>query len=349
MKMQNPLSEDVLLNLIRVDSNLKVMTREGSTIEFKESYYHGNRNCYTKTMAAFANNRGGYIIFGIKDRPRELLGLDEKRLTQFEEMKIEEFTQSLNDYFSPEIEWDVATFRIAGLNVGLIYVFEIQNKPCICKKSFDASNKKYSIKEGDIYYRYRGRSERIHYPELIYLLNTQRENEAKAWMNHLEKILHAGPTNIATIDLNNMDLDITSGKGFVLDKSLAKELLATIKLIRQGEFTEIGGKPTLRLIGNLTLAEEIEVPDVDINIAYPFILKDVAKQLGIEPMTAKAMIWKYGLSGQKRFNLEIQASPKNKYPNQKYSQYAIDYLHDILANNSDPDYQSNMRREYANR
>ena len=33
-----------------------------------------------KTMAAFANNSGGYIVFGISDSPRTAKGLSEKSL-----------------------------------------------------------------------------------------------------------------------------------------------------------------------------------------------------------------------------------------------------------------------------
>ena len=48
---------------------------------------------YFKTIAAFANNAGGYIIFGVGDKPRRLLGLRDRNLAQFEELKVQEFTK----------------------------------------------------------------------------------------------------------------------------------------------------------------------------------------------------------------------------------------------------------------
>ncbi|WOV91113.1 MAG: ATP-binding protein [Candidatus Zeuxoniibacter abyssi] len=53
-----------------------------------------------KTIASFANNKGGHIVFGVKDRPRELVGLTDN---DFEEIDEQEITEILNSYFSPEI------------------------------------------------------------------------------------------------------------------------------------------------------------------------------------------------------------------------------------------------------
>lgn len=90
---------------------MRIINREGSTIEFKESYSHSGMAQYFKTIAAFANNTGGYIIFGVGDKPRRLIGLKDKNLAQFEDIKVEEFTKNLLEYFSPEIKWDHCTFE----------------------------------------------------------------------------------------------------------------------------------------------------------------------------------------------------------------------------------------------
>lgn len=76
----------------------------------------------------------GYIIFGVKDKPREPIGLNEKSLELFEDLKIEEFTNNLNEYFSPEITWEHCTFELGRKVFGIIYIHELENKPAICKK-----------------------------------------------------------------------------------------------------------------------------------------------------------------------------------------------------------------------
>ena len=56
-------------------SGPKLLSREGSFLEFKESFNWGSKDEYAKTAAAFANAKGGVFIFGVKNKPRELVGL----------------------------------------------------------------------------------------------------------------------------------------------------------------------------------------------------------------------------------------------------------------------------------
>lgn len=54
-------------------------------------------------MAAFANARGGYIIFGIIDNPRLALGLNGAARDSFDNLDQARLTAGLNDIFSPEL------------------------------------------------------------------------------------------------------------------------------------------------------------------------------------------------------------------------------------------------------
>ena len=146
MANTNPLSEEKLKKLFKTSDRdtVRIVNRESSTIEFKESYSHAGMAQYFKTMAAFANNAGGYIVFGVGDKPRNLIGLKDKNLSQFEELKVEEFTKNLLEYFSPEIKWEHCTFEFLGMSFGVIYTFPLKKKPCVCKKVYDSQNKKYS-------------------------------------------------------------------------------------------------------------------------------------------------------------------------------------------------------------
>lgn len=249
MAVVDPLSQECLSNLFRTSQkdHSRIISREGSTLEFKQSFNSGNMSQYFKTMAAFANNSGGYLLFGIGDKPRKLIGLDERHLTKFEELKAEDLTRGLLDYFSPEIRWDHCTFEFRGNSYGVIYVFPLKRKPCICKKNYNDSNSKYSLKEGDIYYRYGARSERIHYPELSAIIEQERKEEEKQWLRFAKKAVRIGVTNAALLDLNTGNLAGTGGS-IVLDEDLLKK----ISFIKEGSFVETGGSPTLRIIGDVT-------------------------------------------------------------------------------------------------
>lgn len=247
--MRNALSLENLTGIFRVSSKepSRIINREGTTIEFKESYNHGNMAQYFKAMAAFANNQGGYILFGIGDKPRRLIGLKDKSLSQFEELKVEDFTKALLDYFSPEIKWEHCTFEFHDMSFGVIYVYPLMRKPCICKKHYDAQNAKYSLKEGDIYYRYGGRSERIRYAELASIIDEARRYEERQWLNFAKKAVRIGVSNAALLDLKSGNLSGTNGS-VVIDS----ELLQKLAFIQEGKFVETVGTPTLRLIGDIT-------------------------------------------------------------------------------------------------
>ena len=249
MQAKDPLSLEVLSGIFRVSPQepSRIINREGTTIEFKESYNHGGMAQYFRAIAAFANNQGGYLLFGVGNKPRRLLGLRGKSLAQFEELKVEDFTKALLDYFSPEIKWEHCTFEFHNMSFGVIYIYPLIHKPCICKKPYDAQNPKYSLKEGDIYYRYGGRSERIRYAELSAIIDESRKNEERMWLNFAKRAVRIGVSNAALLDLKSGNLSGNSGS-VIIDGAL----LQKIAFIQEGKFVETGGTPTLRVIGDIT-------------------------------------------------------------------------------------------------
>jgi predicted HTH transcriptional regulator len=86
-------------------STLSLKSRESSTIEFKESFNWGSKEKYAKSLAAFANNHGGYLLFGVADQPRRLVGLSTKNFEMLDEAVI---TSYLNGLFSPEMHYGAA-------------------------------------------------------------------------------------------------------------------------------------------------------------------------------------------------------------------------------------------------
>lgn len=214
----------------------RIISREGGWLEFKESFNWGSKDKYAKSMAAFANNKGGYIIFGIKDKPRDLLGLQSDNFETTDEAKI---TAYLNSVFSPEILFEKFVITLHTKSVGILYTHQLKNKPAVCIKNDG------ELKEGDIYYRYNARTEKIKYPELKALLESIKEEERKNWMSHLERISQIGPTNVAIMDTVRGEI---SGKNGTL--VIDKKLIPKLKFINEGNFKD-GGKPVLRLVGDV--------------------------------------------------------------------------------------------------
>lgn len=245
---KNPLSVENISELFALNSERnKMIRRESVSLEYKESFNYGSMAMYFRTIASFANRNGGYIIFGIKDKPREPIGLKAKNLKMFENLKIEEFTKNLNEYFSPEIMWEHCIYEFENKFFGIIYIHELENKPAICKKNYDPKEEKYSLKDGDIYYRYSGRSQKIRYPELMEIIDKKRKNEERMWMDYLIKSSRIGIENIGLLNLKSGNIQGKNIKSIYIDE----ELLKQIKFIQEGNFSETKGSPALKLMGEI--------------------------------------------------------------------------------------------------
>ena len=244
-------------------------TRESSTVEFKESFNFAGMARYAKDFAAFANNCGGYIIFGVKNRPHIPVGLQNDQFDNIDEARI---TEVVNQYFSPAIEWTRDIYIWNEKRFGIFYVSESSNKPVIAIKD---GGRNQEIKNGEIYYRYAGRTEKIHYAELKQIIDEKIQNERNAWYRLFERIAKIGPENAAILD--TLEGKIESGDRAIL---IDDELVPKLKFIREGQFDEKKGANTLRLIGDVRPVSVVGVKGKVIHDdPYKLRPKDVAEQV----------------------------------------------------------------------
>ena len=94
-------------------------------------------------MAAFANNQGGFLIFGIKDSPREVVGLQGQAFENLTSEKISEFVKST---LSHNLSYEFETLEFDNEKIGWIYTRQSQIKPVICTKTIGND-----LKDGVIY------------------------------------------------------------------------------------------------------------------------------------------------------------------------------------------------------
>lgn len=191
-------------------------------------------------MAAFANNSGGFIVFGVRDAPRDLIGVNSQ---DFDRIDSAEITQYLNSRFAPELHWEVFPVDVSGVGLGVFAVRQSKDRPVICMGA-DGN----TLREADIYYRYRGRSERIRYPELQRVLREQQLRERNTLLKHFSRIVQIGVENVGVVDLAG---GVLSGQGGRL--LLEKNVLDRVQLVREGRFAESdeSGTPTLRIVGDV--------------------------------------------------------------------------------------------------
>lgn len=281
---------------------------ESSDLEYKENFHFGDDTLkYIKTLVGMANNKGGQIVFGVKDSPRIPQGMTKGK---FLELDPKDFDNKIRLHFSPAIEWAMDTVTFGGKLFGVLTVNEAEKKPVICSKSKDPV-----LREGAIYFRYRGETKEIGYPELQKLIDDEKMKERTLWMSHFKKIASIGPGNVELLDVYKGELTVNDRK-VLIDKGLINK----IKFIREGHFVESEeeGTPALKLVGDVEGVDLKEVTTINPNDIYVYTATQLQDQLQLNQYEMQAVIHTLKIKGKEKWHLAIPNGKKSvvhKYTN----------------------------------
>ncbi|MFO7606709.1 MAG: putative DNA binding domain-containing protein [Desulfurivibrionaceae bacterium] len=101
---------------------------ESRRLEFKESFPKGEQ--VARTAAAFSNEGGGRIVFGVKDSPRTIIGIPEDRIFSLEEQII----NCIFDLCVPPIVPEIYIQTVGGKTLLVAEIFPGPEKPYYLKK-----------------------------------------------------------------------------------------------------------------------------------------------------------------------------------------------------------------------
>jgi hypothetical protein len=274
--MSDKLNENTISEILKLKDDGNLYHRESQYLEFKESFNLAGLADYYRDFSAFANNKGGYLIFGVKDKPkRELVGLSAKAIEQFDKLDPEAVTGHLLELFSTNITWEHEIYNLNNMTFGVFYVYESNSKPIISKRD---EGKDQILKNGEIYFRYGGRTQKIQFAELESIINKRIEQNNNQWMDLVQKIGKSGPQNAAILDTEKGIIEKENNQILVVDEELVKEF----QIIREGEFSETKGAKTLKLVGNITPINHVEVikkVKEDKLKEYPLSAKDLLNEI----------------------------------------------------------------------
>lgn len=272
--------ENELVDLLKLRDNAPgvLKNRENTRLEFKQSFNLGSKPRYAKTMAAFANNRGGYIVFGVEPKPHRLIGINQLK---FEDKDPALLTQFLDAHFTPTLTWEINTTTFAGIELAYIYTHEARQKPVVTIRNCGDD-----LKEGDIYFRYNARSTTIQATELIRVIQDRIDRETQALLQHLNVISNAGPSNVALLDTLKGKI-VGPGAQLLIDE----QLLGKLKFIREGQFSETAGAQTLRLVGDVQAGPVVgPTKRIPAGIHFDDLLRAFLRDDPLDPVTAKSYL-----------------------------------------------------------
>ena len=239
--MSDFLSKEVLQEILKTNDQGRIVKRESNVLEFKQNFLWKNKSesvKYIHTIAAFANKKGGHIVFGVKNNPKEVVGIDEG----FDEVDDADIASFVNTYLSPSIEYERTTFKVKGKFVGVLYVHEAKHKPVVCIRTYDKT-----LFESTIYYRYNSQSDRIKSGDLLSLLNEVRERESERWFKLFQNISKVGVDNARVMNIEDGIITSSTGNKFIIDE----KLLGRLKVLDSYTSKEKDGAPAVRIIGDI--------------------------------------------------------------------------------------------------
>lgn len=321
------IEESKIREILRMNGDY-LYHREGQELEFKEQFNLAGLADYFRDFAAFSNNRGGYLVFGVKDSPRIPQGMSEKSIELFRKTDPEKITGHLLELFSSDIRWDQADYEIDDNVYGAFRIYEAESKPVIAKKD---EGKYQTLKNGDIYYRYGGRTQRIQYAELETIIRKRVEQNNKQWLDLMSKIGKAGPQNAAILDTERSLIEKGDATILVMDEELAGK----IKFIKEGQFSEKDGAVTLKLVGDIVPINKVEViKRVKENLIkeYPLSAMELAQAVKEElPNSSINNIWQVIKENDIKSNSDYSAyNFRNKKQEDEYKKNGV--VHSVTPN-----------------
>jgi hypothetical protein len=231
---QSPTDLEYIVALFEKRKNTwHVRSGETDVVECKLNYAVNGK--IIRAIAGLANNKGGHILFGIKDKGLLVEGMSDDK---FETLDPKVLNSHLVGFLDPVPRVARLPHVIGGKKIGVLHVEKHERQPVIALKEMGSD-----LREGAIYFRYVGETRQIKPGELRAIIEMR---EARAVAEFSRRMSRVASGAGATIDLDTGEVSGRTGS-FVIDR----ELLSSIQFVREGDFSQTKGAPALRLVGDV--------------------------------------------------------------------------------------------------
>ena len=337
------IDQEKIADLLRLKEDGSLYHRESKNLEFKENFSDAVISKYLRHFAAFGNNTGGYLVFGVSDSPRKLIGLTGNSAKRFEEIDNGYISGELLKLFSPDIDWEKDIIEYDGKKFGVFYVEESTNKPII------ATNNSQDIKNGEIFFRYGARTQKIQHAELVSIIDKRVQKKVTQLKDILSIAASTETEKIGIIDTEKGIIKTGKGNKLLLDPSLVKKL----NIIKEGSLSQEKGAPAYKLVGEIqtvNLKESIKIQKENLLEIYPLTCKEVIAKVKdklpkVKQPEIHRVIKESNLKGNSDYSAyvfrskaqEEEYKPEGKVPSgipSIYNQSVVDYIVQVLQTES---------------
>lgn len=221
----------------RKDSAWYLADGETSEQECKAEFVPKRLEPIIRAIAALANNRGGFIFIGVSDADARVTGMQG---TAFQDTDVVRITDRAKTLLSPTPIFSKDVIELGGALVGVLHVEKHPHPPVIVCR--DANG----LEDGAILFRYPGQSAKIKFGDLLDMLRERDRAAQQVLLTNASRLTDIGPDQALIVDTDKAEL-AAGDKRIVIDRALAEQL----EFIREGQFDERQGAPTLKLMGEV--------------------------------------------------------------------------------------------------
>ncbi|SOC89930.1 Putative DNA-binding domain-containing protein [Ensifer adhaerens] len=237
--------EEIIGLDIRPDGSLKVNSRERRDLEFKQDCEENTLRSCLKTIAAFANNGGGRIVFGISDSPRHVVGVDPGR---FPDEAI--FDDFIRKYLSPVPDVIIEEHTLYGTDLVSVRVAAMTKPPVIAVRECQTSGKKNKtvLQPGVIYNRRAGKSECASSDEFRMMMERRDQAVQQAVLSIFDRARAIGFDRVSVADFSNF-----TSPGDNVTLYLPDDAARHLNVIDRARLVEDHGAPAYEIKGRIDL------------------------------------------------------------------------------------------------
>lgn len=228
------------------DTHWRLFRGESEEHECKQDFDPRRLAPVVRAIAALANNKGGYVFFGVGNDQCKVEGVG----PAFSQTDIADIVNKVKAHLAPTpsiVAKGVIDFD--GRAVGFLRVEKHPDRPVVVYRDGEA------LAEGDILYRYPGQSARIKFGDLRAMLDERDRRAQIALAKAAGTLADVGTANALILDTDKNTMN-TNGRSIILDERLIDQ----IKFIKEGQFEEKSGAPTLKLVGEVRTVGVIGSP-----------------------------------------------------------------------------------------
>ncbi|HHV6060374.1 TPA: AlbA family DNA-binding domain-containing protein [Legionella pneumophila] len=303
--------------ILEVDKQFRIISRESSHREYKEIFDLKKLSQYCKTLVSFANRDGGAIYFGIKDKPHDVIGINETP-------DILSFTHFIKDKFEPEINIKASEQIINGKCIYIVEVEKAIKKPIICKKEYSKTvqynKEKAHLREGAIYYRYNSSTEEIKCADLKNILDAEVANIFRSLVENITLFQKIGYDKAGIIDLENLPL--SNSTSIYLTKDVAKHL----NWIKEGKLVSDPNKGDsayyVKSEVDLKIGNSITIP-TDFCKTHPLTKTALSKAVELSINNLNLVTQTIGIANNSKYHIPTS---HGKNAQHKYSESCVDLI-----------------------